>query len=184
MSGILALDLSKRSTGWAVWMRDWPRPRYGHWVLGSEYTPDGRTFGKLHRRLKELRALVRFDTIYFEEPIGAAQLTGHTNIATLRVLAGLAAHAESYAAATRCRLCQRVNVSSWRKHFVGRMPRGTKSKDWKYYAKERCRLYGFAPQKDDEADALGILDYACELQGIVPPWRENEVLRPALGIAA
>jgi len=177
---IIALDLSKRSTGYAVLCDGWNTARHGCWQLGSEYTSDGRTFAKLHQNLADLRKLARFDTLYFEEPIHPAALTGHTNIDTLRVLAGLAAHAESFAAAVGLRICMRVNISSWRKHFVGKMPRGTKTKDWKHYAIERCRQYGFQPRKDDEADALGILDYACELQGFRPPWRADEVLRPVL----
>jgi hypothetical protein len=182
VSGTIALDLSKRSTGYAVWMPDWDMPRCGCWQLGSEYTSDGRTFAKLHQNLSDLRKLARFENLYLEEPIHPASLSGHTNIDTLRVLAGLAAHAESFGAAVGLRIVSRVNVSSWRKHFVGKMPRGTKSKQWKDYAMERCRQYGFSPRKDDEADALGILDYACDLQGIVPPWRANEVLRPALAV--
>jgi len=76
-----------------------------------------------------------------------------------------------------------INLSSWRKHFVGSMPRGTKRKEWKDYAIERCQQYGWRPRNDDEADALGLLDYALDLQGIVPPWRAGEVLRAPLGRA-
>ena len=72
-------------------------------------------------------------------------------------------------------------MASWRRHFIGKMPRGTKSKEWKDYAKERCLQYGWSVRTDDESDALGLLDYGCELRGIVPPWRTDEVLRPILG---
>lgn len=180
----LALDLSKRSTGWAVWQDGWDMPRYGHWQLGSEYTSDGQTFAKLHSNLADLRKLVRFQFLYFEEPINPQSLSGNTNIDTLRVLAGLAAHAESYAFAAGLRLVKRVNISTWRRHFVGKMPRGTKTKQWKDYAIERCRQYGFTPRRDDEADALGLLDYAIDLHGITPPWRDGEVLRRPLGMGA
>ena len=180
--GIIALDLSKRSTGWACWQEGWDMPRYGHVQLGSEYTDDGRTFCKLHGVLDELRSTVcRFERMYFEEAINPQALGGNTNIDTLRVLAGLCAHALSYGSARSLRNVQAVNVTSWRKHFLGKMARGTKSKQLKDYAIERCRQYGFQPRRDDEADALGILDYACELQGIRPPWRANEVLRQPLG---
>lgn len=184
MTKIIALDLSKRSTGWAVWDEGWDMPRYGSVQLGSEFTCDGRTYIKLHQVLSDLRAtLTKFETIYFEEPINPNALSGHTNIDTLRVLAGLAAHTLSYASALGLR-AQAVNITSWRRHFVGRMPRGTKSKEWKEYAIERCQQYGWKPRKDDEADALGILDYGCELQGVTPPWRLDETLRAPLGVRA
>jgi hypothetical protein len=179
--GILALDLSKRSTGWACWMPGDENPHYGRWVLGSEFTGDGQTYCKLHECLMHLRMISRFEQIYFEQPLQQQALTGHTNIDTLRVLTGLAAHTESYAYAMGLRTVMAVHQASWRKHFIGRMPRGTKTKTWKDYSRERCAQYGWATRTDDEADALGILDYACDLKGIIPPWRTNEVFRAELG---
>lgn len=177
---IIALDLSKSSTGWAVWQSGWDAPRYGHAQLGSEYTSNGRTYCKLHQVLSDVRsAICRFEAIYYEEAINPTQLTGHTNIDTLRILSGLCAHADSYGAALGIRT-QAVNIASWRKHFIGSMPRGTKTKQWKDYAIERCQQYGWRPKVNDEADALGLLDYGCSLQGITPPWRANETLRRPL----
>lgn len=181
--GVLALDLSKRSTGWACWMPGDANPHYGSWVLGSEFTGDGQTYCKLHQCLMELRTLSRFEHIFYEQPLQQQMLTGHTNIDTLRVLTGLAAHTESYAHAVGLRSIMAVNQASWRKHFIGRMPRGTKTKQWKDYSRERCLHYGWQTRTDDEADALGILDYAFDLRGAVPPWRENETLRPVIGNA-
>lgn len=184
MTKILSLDLSKRSTGWAIWQEGWDMPRYGSVQLGSEYTCDGRTYVKLHQVLSDLRMTVsKFEAIYFEEPINPAQLTGHTNIDTLRVLSGLAAHTLSFSYALSIR-AQAVNITSWRRFFVGKMPRGTKTKEWKDYAIERCHQYGWKPRTNDEADALGILDYACDLQGVTPPWRVDETLRAPLGVRA
>jgi hypothetical protein len=180
---ILALDLSKRSTGWACWMEGDENPHYGTWVLGSEFTSDGQTYAKLHACLLDLRALSRFEHIYYEEPLRPETLQGHTNIDTLRVLAGLAAHAESFGYAVGCRSVSAVHMASWRRHFIGSMPRGTKTKLLKEYARERCRTYGWSTANDDEADALGLLDYGCELKGIRPPWRADEVLRPVIGQA-
>lgn len=184
MAKIIALDLSKRSTGWAVWQDGWDMPRYGSVQLGSEFTGDGQTYVKLHHVLRDLRMTIcKFETLYFEEPINPAQLTGHTNIDTLRVLSGLAAHALSYSYAMGV-TAQAVNIMAWRKFFVGKMPRGTKSRDLKDYTIERCQQYGWKPRTNDEADALGILDYAIDMQGIRPPWREDETLRAPLGMRA
>jgi hypothetical protein len=182
--GYCALDLSKSSTGFAVWQDGWDKPRYGSWQLGTVYTCDGRTFAALHGHLSDLRALCRFERLYFEEPINPAQLSGNTNIGTLRVLAGLAAHAESFGEAVGCRTVMRINVSSWRGSYIGPQKRGTKSKTLKDLTMERCRQLGFTPRKTDEADALGLLTYAILLSGVTPPWLANETLRPMLAGAA
>lgn len=179
---ILALDLSKRSTGWAVWIEGSDTPRFGHWQLGSEWTSDGQTYAKLHQNLIDLRSLARFDALYYEEPLNPAVLQGHTNIDTLRVLTGLASHAESFGYAVGLRIVKSVNISSWRGSFIGRQKRGTKRQTLKDLTIERCRQFGWSPQRDDEADALGLLDYAISINGITPPWRANMALLPSLGM--
>jgi hypothetical protein len=179
---ILTLDLSKRSTGWAIWAAGSDKARLGHWQLGSEFTSDGRTYCKLHQCLAELHQITPFEHLYFEEPLRPEMLQGHTNIDTLRVLTGLAAHACSFGEAYRLATIKAVNISSWRKDFIGRQKRGTKTATLKALVTERCRQLGHSPRKDDEADAFGILDYACTMRGIVPPWRADEVLRPPLGM--
>ncbi len=200
MTGILALDLSKTRTGWAIWTPGWEKPRYGGWKLGSEYTSDGGVFCALHMRLAELRQVMRFGSIYHEQAILPANLSGKTNIRALALAAGLAAHVESYAEATGCR-AYAINVSTWRRDFVGddlvkdaqaaaRAKRklsgkGSARDKLKELTKDRCRQLGFAPRSDDEADAIGILDFALDFhEHIRPPWRVNEVLRPMAGAVA
>lgn len=181
---ILALDLSKRSTGWAYWEEGQANPAYGSWTLGSEFTTDGAVFAKLHRNMADLRKLCRFEHIVFEQPLRPDVLQGFTNIETLRVLAGLAAHVESFGAAMRVRSTQPIHMASWRRHFLGKMARGTKTKTLKEYARERCLQYGWKTRNDDEADAIGLLDYAISTHGLTPPWSANEVLRQPLTGAA
>src|SRR3546814_11504950 len=91
MSAIVALDLSKRSTGWALWEQGSDSARFGTWVLGSEYTSRGATYRKLRQHVADLSRLVTIEPIFFEEPLRPEQLQGHTNIDSLRVLTGLAA---------------------------------------------------------------------------------------------
>lgn len=180
----LALDLSKRRTGWAFWRAGDDCARIGHWVLGSEFTSDGATYAKLHGHLIDLHRVTPLGGIYLEAPIHPANLGGHTNIATLRVLAGLAAHVHSFAAAMKLPQPAEINISSWRKDFIGSQKRGTKRQTLKTLTMERCRQLGHAPRFDDEADAFGILDYALDFhEHITPPWRADEVLRPPLGMA-
>lgn len=198
---ILTLDLSKVSTGWAVWQSGWSLPRYGSWTLGSPYTPPGAVFAKLHHNLSDLRAVMSFDVIYHEEAIDARNLSGNTNIKALRLASGLAAHVESFAYATGCR-AHAINVSTWRKDFIGEQM--VKDENAKARAKrkatggkasardalksltmERCRQLGMKPANNDQGDAIGILDFALDFhEHVTPPWRSEEVLRPALGGAA
>lgn len=194
---ILALDLSKSNTGWAVWAPGWEVARYGSWRLGSEFTSDGQVFCKLHQQMTDLWQVMPFTSIYFEQAILPANLSGATNIRALSLASGLGAHVESFAHAMRCQPTA-INVSTWRKDFIGtdlvkdanakaRAKRKAEGKgsardELKRLTIERCRQLGFAPRKDDEADALGILDYALGFhEQVTPPWRANEVLRPMLG---
>lgn len=177
----LSLDISKRSTGWAIWADGWDAPRYGHVVIGSEHTSDGRSCLKMHRVLADLHKVHGFERLYFEKPLTQLERGGNSNAAN-DIQIKLVAHAESFGEAYGLRTVMGINIASWRKFFVGRMPRGTRSQDWKYYATQRCQQYGWKPRNSDEADALGILDYACELQGIMPPWRAHEVLREPLEV--
>ena len=190
---ICALDLSKRSAGWAVWGPSDSKLASGAFVLGSEFTSKGSTYCKLHAELTGLNQVGRIDAIYWEDTIDARSLSGHTNIETLKVLGGLVAHAESWGEVMGCRVLRSVNQLTWRREFLGSIPRpklkdkfgnrtGERPIDWKALAMERCQQLGFKTKTHDEAEAIGILDFACADQGIIPPWRENEVLRPALGI--
>ena len=197
----LALDLSKVSTGWAWWDGDTVLPRYGHWQLGSEYTSEGGVFAKLHQNMSDLYRVCRFEHIFAEEPIHPAQLTGATNIRTIRLCAGLAAHVHSFAHAMGCRSVLEFNVESWRPAFVGRI----ESDDAKRAARQakkagdarasargalksltvgRCRQLGMDPRKDDEADAIGILTHGLLVSGITPPWLSDEVLMRPLEVPA
>lgn len=188
---MIALDLSKRSTGWAVWMGDDTAPHFGSWELGSEYTGRGQTYAKLHANLLDLRAVSKFEALYFEEPLNPNKLKGQTNIDTLRVLSGLAAHAESFGHAIGLRIVQGINIDSWRPSFIGRINSAEAKRKAKAAGKsatdslksltvERCRQLGFNPRNTDEADAIGILDYCVSMRGVIPPWRADEVLQPML----
>jgi hypothetical protein len=179
----LALDLSKTSAGWAQFKDGWDRPIYGSFRLGSEYTTIGGTCAALHRELAAIHKLTPVEWGFIEKPLTAAQLQGNTNADSLFILAAIAAHAHSFAYA-KSWAGQRVievNIATWRKHFFGSQPRGTKSKTLKQLAWDRCVQLGWRPKNDDEADALGILDYALHTRSITPPWAQNEVLRAPLG---
>jgi hypothetical protein len=178
---ILGLDLSKRSAGWAFFAEGSERIEHGVWTdLGSEFTSRGLLYYKTYARLHEHRQLFGFDTIYAEEPVNLVPGSVATTIENIWISVGMAATVELFAQSFGIRLTW-VHQARWRRHFLGRMPRRTKSPDLKQYAIERCRQLGFTPKRHDDAEAIGVVDYACELERIAAPWRAGEVLRPALG---
>lgn len=183
----LALDLSVKSTGFALWSEGQPLPVSGTWALAPSIDYAARGFVRLHRNLLDLHRVSPIDEIVFEEAIPPFALQGNTNAKTLAAAAGLAAHVESFAEACGIRY-RAVSIASWRRHFIGRMPRGTKGPDLKHMAMTRCRELGFDVQKHDAAEACGLLDYAVSVAGIIAPWRagvlEREMLPASDGKAA
>jgi hypothetical protein len=175
----LALDLSIRSTGFAMWKEGMALPVSGTWELASSVDWAARAFVRLHRNLMDLHRVEPIDDIVFEEAIPPFALHGNTNAKTLAAAAGLAAHVESFAEA--CGIRRRaVNLASWRRHFIGKMPRGTKTPDLKHMAMTRCRELGFDVQKHDAAEACGLLDYQISVAGIIAPWRQGVLERQLL----
>lgn len=181
---ICALDLSKSSTGFACWGPGDTVVASGTWQLGSEWTSRGRVYAKLHENLMALHRLGRIEALFFEEAINAFPGAVQTNAESVRLSHGLIAHAESFGEAVGCRIIRGVGQATWRREFIGKMPRGTKKVDLKAFAVERAKQLGFRPDRHDEAEAIGILDYACVSLDLVPYWRAQEVLRPALGVVA
>lgn len=197
---ILSLDLSKTRTGWAAWQTGWDYPKFGSWQLGSEYSSDGMVFAKVHERLADHYQIFGFDRVYFEQPINPANLGGHTNIGTLKLLSGIAAHVESFCYAYSIQVFA-VNVARWRKDFLSAdLVRDTRAKakalrnagqskagatgELKALTMARCEQLGMKPRYNDEADAIGLLTYALEFhEQVRVPWTADEVLRPPLGVS-
>ena len=183
-----------------MWNGKSVKPLYGSWKLKYEFGSYGDSYLKLHRCLRDLYSIEPFDRLYFEEPINPGQLQGNTTIDTIGLAFGLATHAQSFAAAKRCRIVKAINVGSWRKDFLGdmivrevnagirrRRKAGEKvsaTDQLKKLCIERCRSLGLDPRSNDEADAIGILTYAVLLDGKTPPWLADEVLRAPIGIAS
>lgn len=179
----LALDLSKRRTGWAHWAPGMERPACGTWELGCELTSHGRVFLRVHQRINEINIVSGLEAIAYEQPLDPGTLGRQTNFDVPFVLIGLAAHVESYAEAKGIRQCVSYHQATWRRHFIGKMPRGTKSMTLKDFAVTRCQELGIQPGKHDAAEAVGILDYHLSLSGVVPPWRQEFALTRELAPA-
>jgi hypothetical protein len=172
---VLALDLSVKCSGFAQWSDGQAKPDHGTWELAGGITHAPRAFVRLHRHLRDLNDIARIDLIMFEDPLPPHSVHGQTSIDVLKASAGLAAHVQSFAEAMGIRH-RAVHQATWRRHFIGSMPRGTKTPDLKHLAMQRCRELGFDPTKHDAAEALGLLDYALSIEGIIAPWRQEHLL--------
>ena len=177
----LGLDLSKSSAGWALWDGKSDKARFGHRRLGNGVlTNHGLTFARVHELMNELHMICPYEAVFVEKPLDPQLMSKIQNFDTPFLLYGLAAHAHSYCEAKGIRKLQMVHQATWRKHFIGSMRIGTKKPVLKQLTMERCAQFGMPVRTDDEADAIGILDYGIEMQGITAPWRRDNILLPPL----
>ena len=180
MAGYLGLDLSKTSTGFALWHEGLDKPICGTWELGASMTSPGTVFLRLHQRIHELQRVTEIGSVAYEKPRHLDGFNVQSNAESHFLAVGLAAHVESYCDAKRIGAVRQVNQATWRKHFIGKMARATRSDQFKAMAMARCRQLGIKPNKHDAAEAVGILDYLLEIERVMPPWRRDEVLRAPL----
>jgi hypothetical protein len=186
MVKVLALDLSIKSCGWALWGDGFNCPRHGVWELADGIEYADRAFVRLSKNIMDLHKLETLTHTAFEEPLPPGKLaTGTSTVATIEAQVGLAAQVMRFGAARGVNW-SKAPIDRWRKHFIGRTrnPKdvrdGRGRKIWqptlKDYAMQRCRELEWEPRKHDEADALGILDYTLWRLGIDRPW----AYRPSL----
>lgn len=191
---IAALDISESSCGYAIWSPDDQMVNSGAWVLGSALTPAEHSWIKTQNHLEDIHAVTPIDALFYEMPLGLAEDNSRSNPTTRFLLIGLAASARMWAHYRSCRIIRGVHQAQWRREFLGAEPfrhqgmskakkqvLGIGKVDWKQLAVDRSKQLGFKPRTHDEAEAIGVLDYACTAINIIPPWRANEVLRPPLG---
>lgn len=177
MSGILAVDLSKRSTGWAYYQPGAERPYHGCWTaIASEYTTDqGQIAYKLYEELLNLHSVMPIGKIFGENPVNMLPNGVATNTESIEIAITLKATVNLFGFTINAKRMW-IHQASWRKHFLGKIQRGTRSTDLKLLALQACKALGLKPQKHDDAEALGLLDYGCDLEGITPPWRKEPPL--------
>lgn len=175
----LALDLSVKSAGFSLWETGWEKPKGGTWSLGASLEDTARAFLRVHQNLNDIHSVAPLDWIIYEKPVDPASFGHRTGFDVPFALIGLAAHVDSYCEAKGIP-CRCVPMATWRRYFIGKMKRGTKSKQLKEYAMERCRELGFSFQKHDEAEAHGILSYFLNLRRIETPWERDHLLKREL----
>ena len=154
-----------------MWSPGQERPACGTWELAHHIDFAARAFVRLHKGLLDLHRLEPIERLTFEEPIPGHMLKGQTSADTLMALAGLAAHAMSFCEAMGIPY-RSVPIAAWRRHWIGKMPRGTKTPDLKAFSMRRCRELGFPVLKHDAAEACGLLDYELHSEGVQRPWAD------------
>jgi hypothetical protein len=153
---ILALDLGNK-TGWASSHGD--SVCSGTWDLAKFGPSVGQKLVGFECHLQAMS--LECSTMIFETPWVGPKTHQHT----ARLLMSLAGVTEMVAGRHNAH-CYEIGAPTWRKHFLGigrTTGVGSKQKhrgDMKRLAMERCRMLGFDPKSEDEAEAIGILDYA------------------------
>jgi hypothetical protein len=162
---ILALDQAGKS-GWAIGSSQNRTHRSGRWQLPGP-NPNGDetpVFVAMRKRLTEMWEEQNFELIAFEEPLF---IDGKSPVGVRIQLLGLVAIIQLFAHDHKIPAYS-VALDDWRKHFLGancaprtiNMPEARREW-WKEKAVEACsRRFWDCHSSHDEAEALGILDYA------------------------
>lgn len=179
MTGAVAVYDLSRSAGWAVWHPDCEAPRHGILKL-----PPPRTNGSVGPALKLLfehiswidRTYGRLEHIGYEAFIAATggrkddATSFVTSPKTQKTLIGFIGVAELAAEILEIE-SHSIHNMSWRRPWVGSQPRGTKREQWKALSVAKAQRCGWAPQGDDDADALGQLHWLLRQLGINPAYQ-------------
>lgn len=159
---VFALDLSKRRTGWAIGWPDMPRPMWGVYETAEWDKVEGKRLTQWRRFLSDKieqhsvtyvameRLIIPPKEFNYDSHIPMAQL--HGQVVQLCDELGIR--------------CGAVAISTWRSHWLGQgtAPKHLASKDrtpWlKDAALKQALKRNWYCQYHDEAEALGIMDYA------------------------
>lgn len=156
---ILALDIAT-VTGWALGSLDC-EPEAGRFRLPKTGDDIGRFVNAYRDWLVEMIDRHSPSRVVYESPLTTPG--PQTNMMTLRKLGGLTVMTESVAVDMAVE-CKEANLSTIRKHFVGRgrAPKDVKDgrKWFKAAVMDRCQVKGWHPADDNEADALALLDFS------------------------
>lgn len=159
---ILAIDLATH-TGFAYGM---PGEAPQLWSMNFKRDGDLHDFyGNLTAYMATFMRDNPVKLVAIEEPIAPSAMSGRTtHDVTVMTIAGFAI----VIGIVKCKRIpfQPVRVETWRRHFIGigRLTHiehsGERRKEGKRLVEQRCKLLGWKPQNDNEADAAGIHDWA------------------------
>lgn len=161
MTVVLALDIGTH-TGCAHDAPGGRKPLCATWEAPYAEPKDfGTRYLAFMRWLDEVFVVVKPELFVFEAPLGSARESYRANPDTVRLLIGLASHAEMVSTMHAVQPFE-VNIGTIKKHFAGH---GRASKP---DMKARCRQLGWEIKNDHEADAAGLWAYAKALDD--PAW--------------
>lgn len=160
---VLALDIAKNRSGFAVGGSDWRRPFWGVFEIGGNWDRnEGKRLHEWRRFLERKIAEHAVTYIAMERPFIDLKAFNYNGTCPILQMHGIVlelAEAKGLRAGV-------VSIQSWRSHFLGSAsaPKHLASTDrtpWlKDAAMKQCAQRGWLPQYHDEAEALGILDFA------------------------
>ncbi len=164
---------------------------FGGAPIGIEYRPT-----RLFDCLLEINRFCPIDGLFWEQKIrGEGQFA---NDLASKFIGAI----EMFENKRKPRFKKEVPTTAWPDHFVGRVElqrsraqfahitnrevkNAQRRKAKKSLTMQRASSYGLPCERDDEADAIGILDYAvAKVIGLPLPWSVNETLRAPLGAVA
>ena len=160
---VLALDIAKHRTGWAVGRPGMNRPWWGTYNLAGDW--DRHEGKRLHQWRTFLEAKIEEHAVSYiamERPfIDTKDFDWNATMPILQMW-GIAlelAHARGIRAGA-------VSIQSWRSHFLGTaqapkgLAKGQRTNALKDMAVRRAAQRGWLCEYHDEAEALGIMDFA------------------------
>lgn len=165
---------------------------YGFWDLGE--TPMGVEYrpSRLFDCLIEINRFSPIEGLFWEQKFRSEG--NYANDLASKLIGVI----EMFAVKRRPRFKREIPTTAWPDHFVGRieLQRGRdqfahiadrtiknakRRKVKKSLTMQRASSYGMKCERDDEADAIGILDYAVStIVGRPVPWSTDEALRAPL----
>lgn len=160
---VLALDIAKHRTGYAIGHPGMNRPYWGVHALSGDW--DRHEGERLHQWRSFLERIIterHVTYIAMERPFIDMKSFDWNGTAPILQMHGIVlelAHARGIRAGA-------VAIASWRSHFLGtsKAPPGLASHQrtaaLKDMAMRECASRGWLPEYHDEAEALGIMDYA------------------------
>ena len=189
MGAVAVYDLS-RNAGWAVYSPELSKPRHGILRL-----PPPRSNGSIGPALKLLldhiswidRNFGRLDHLGYEAFIAATggrkddATSFVTSPKTQKTLIGFVGVAELAAEILHQAAVEDhggsvdahpIHNMSWRRLWLGSQPRGTKRERWKQLSVMKAQKCGWAPEGDDDVDAIGQLHYLLGRLEIKVPWQD------------
>lgn len=181
MTGAVAVYDLSRSAGWAVWTPKLEKPRHGILRL-----PPPRTNGSVGPALNLLfdhiswvdRTFGRLEHLGYEaflSPTGGKKddkTSFVTSPQTLKTLIGFVGVAELTAEILQIE-SHAIHNMAWKSFWLGSQKRGTKRDEFKRLAVAKATRCGWAPEGDDDADALGQLHFLLGRLDITPQWQRS-----------